>query len=256
MSRAAEISAYLFAQGETPVADLARVLGASLATIRRDLAHLESSGLVERLHGAARLAQAAKAEVGHKAREDRNLPAKRAIARLAHGLLRPGNTILLDAGTTVLQLARQIRLAPMPLTVVTNGLAVAQELADLPQVQLCILGGRLRPGHLSLVGPLAETMLAGLWLDHAFVGASAVAADGWITSVDADEARLNAAMADRATRLTLLADRSKLGVRATFAVRQLTGAETLITDQPPAEFVDFAARTGLTLLHPPEAADG
>ena len=80
--------------------DLARLLGASLATIRRDLAQLESSGLVERVHGAARLASAAKAEVGHKTREDRNLPAKRAIARLAYGLLRPGNTILLDAGTT------------------------------------------------------------------------------------------------------------------------------------------------------------
>lgn len=254
MSRTADISALLFAQGETPVTDLARLLGASLATIRRDLVQLEQQGLVERIHGAARLASTAKAEVGHKAREDRNLAAKRAIARIAYGQLRAGDTVLLDAGTTVLQLARQIRLAPMPLTVVTNGLAVAQELADVPEVQLCLLGGRLRPGQLSVVGPLAETMLQSLWLTHAFLGASALSHDLWLSSFDAEEARLNATMAARADQVWVLADHSKLGPRATFAVRHLTGAETLITDRAlPNAMADHAATLGMTVLLPPTA---
>jgi DeoR/GlpR family transcriptional regulator of sugar metabolism len=255
MSRSNEISAYLFQQGETQVADLARVLGASLATIRRDLSQLEGLGLIERVHGGARLASAARAEIGHKAREDRNLSAKRAVARIAYALLCPGQTVLLDAGTTVLQLARQIRLAPLPLTVVTNGLAVAHELADLPQIQLCILGGRLRPGHMSVVGPLAEAMLQGLWLDHAFLGASALPNDLHLTSFDADEARLNAVMADRAAHLTVLADHSKLGQRATYRVRAMTSADRLITDQsPPSAFTESAAAMGLTVLIPQEVS--
>lgn len=249
MSRIAEISAFLFHNGETSVSDLAEKIGASLATIRRDLAQMETLGSVERVHGAARLAPSVKAETGHRAREDRNLTAKRAIAQRAYGLLTPGATILLDAGTTVLQLARQIRLMPLPLTVVTNGLAVAQELSDLPQVDVNILGGRLRPGHLSVVGPLAEAMLQGLWLDQAFIGASAVPSDGWITSFDADEARLNLTMSQRANRLTLLADHSKFGPRATYAVRQLAPGDTVITDLPPPCAADLG-QSGVALLYP------
>ena len=257
MSRSAEITAHLFQNGQTPVTDLARVLGASQASIRRDLALLEDQGLIERPHGSARLASAVRSEVGHKAREDQNLPAKRAIAALAYGLLRPGMTLLLDAGTTVLQLARQIKLAPIPLTIVTNGLAVAQELAEVPQIQLCILGGRLRPGHQSLVGPLAEEMLAGLWLDQAILGASALDGDLCLTSFDADEARLNAVMAQRAARLTVLADHSKLGPRATITVRTLIGADQLITDRlPPPPIAEAAIARGISILFPQIAPHG
>lgn len=232
-SRAAEISAYLFDHGQTPVARLADALGASLATVRRNLAEMEAQGLIQRLHGAAQLASGARSEAGFRSREGVNLAAKRAIALAAYQQIRPGQTLLLDAGTTVLQLARQIRIAPLPLTVVTNGLTVAQELADVAQVRLCLLGGHLRPGHLSVVGPLAEQMLGGLWVDQAFLGASAIAADGTISSFDADEARLNACMARRAGQVTVVADHAKLDRRATYSVLTLTSAQTLITDRAP-----------------------
>ncbi len=236
-SRAAEISAYLFDHGQTPVARLADALGASLATVRRNLAEMETQGLIHRLHGAAQLASGARAEAGFRLREDMNLGAKRAIALAAYGMIRPGQTLLLDAGTTVLQLARQIRIAPLSVTVVTNGLPVAQELADVAQVRLCLLGGHLRPGHLSVVGPLAEQMLGGLWVDQAFLGASAIAADGAISSFDADEARLNACMAQRAEQVAVLADHSKLDRRATYSVLTLAAPRMLITDRPvPASF--------------------
>ena len=249
MSRMSDISTYLFERGETSVTDLARILGASLATVRRDLNVLEHQGLIERSHGAARLAARAKTEVGHKSREEQNLVAKRSIAMTAYALLRPGNTILLDAGTTVLQLARQIKLAPLPLTIVTNGLAVAQELADVPIVNLCLLGGRLRTGHLSVVGPLAETMLLNLWLDFAFLGTSALSDDLWLTSYDADEAQLNALMASRAERLVLLADQSKMSRQATYGVRHLLCEDTLITDKaPPDGLVASAVQTGIKIL--------
>lgn len=250
-SRAPEISAYLYRHGQTPVATLAAVLGASLATIRRNLTQMEAAGLVDRLHGAAQLAAAVRAEVGFKAREAHNLAAKRAIALAAYRRIRPGSTILLDAGTTVLQLARQIRLAPLPLTVVTNGLPVAQELADVAQVQLCLLGGHLRPGHLSVIGPLAEQMLRGLWVDECFLGASAIANDGTISGFDADEARLNACMADRSGQVTVLADHSKLDRRATYRVLNLASGCALITDRQPAPALAEIPGLSLTVADEP-----
>jgi DNA-binding Lrp family transcriptional regulator len=175
--RASDIRTYLFENGQTAVVRLAEVLGTSLATMRRDLTEMEQAGLVERLHGAARIAQAALHEVGFKARENTNLAAKRAVALAACPLIRPGSTILLDAGTTVLQLARHIRLTRLPVTVFTNGLAVAQELADVPEVTLCLLGGRLRAENLSMIGPLADAMLRGLWFDQCQHGGTFGAGD-------------------------------------------------------------------------------
>jgi DeoR family transcriptional regulator, aga operon transcriptional repressor len=246
--RASDIRTYLFENGQTPVVRLAEVLGTSLATMRRDLTEMEQAGLVERLHGAARIAQAALHEVGFKARENTNLAAKRAVALAACPLIRPGSTILLDAGTTVLQLARHIRLTRLPVTVFTNGLAVAQELADVPEVTLCLLGGRLRAENLSMIGPLADAMLRGLWFDQLFLGASAISADGWITSYDAEEAQANASMVARSAQVIILADHAKFGPRATYSVIRMSGGERLITDRaPPADFMRFGDQVGLQL---------
>ena len=246
--RASIIRAHLFQHGQTSVSQLAEAVGTSIATIRRDLTEMEQVGLVERLHGAARIAIGAFREVGFKTREAANLPAKRAIAFAAFATIRPSSTLLLDAGTTVLQLARQIRLAGMKLQVFTNGIAVAEELVGLPEVTLCLLGGRVRAENLSMTGPLADAMLQGLWVDQLFLGASAISDDGWITSHDVDEARLNAAMMARAAQTTVLADASKFGQRATFAVQRLTGDERLVTDSAllPA-FARYADDVGLAV---------
>ncbi|MBL1241566.1 MAG: DeoR/GlpR transcriptional regulator [OCS116 cluster bacterium] len=241
---------YLFEKGQTPVQALADMLGASLATVRRDLVEMEQAGVIERLHGSARIASGAKGEVGFGARESANLLAKRAIASAAAETIVAGSTIFLDAGTTVLQLARRIKLMGMPLTVFTNGLTVAQELAHIPGISVCLLGGRIRPENMSIVGPLAEQMMEKLWFDQLFLGASAIADDGWLSSYDADEARLNGCMVSRAQHTYILADGDKFGSRATYNVFRLSSAVKLITDRGfDGEFSAFAQEADLRIIY-------
>jgi len=223
------IRSHLYTHGFSSIQALADAVGASLATIRRDLQVLESEGAIDRSHGGARIAEGSSVEMAFQERAKRNIVAKRAIAAAAYELLTPHATVFLDAGTTVLQLARLIRVNPIPLRIVTNGLAVAQEFLNAPNVDIALLGGQLRSENASMVGPQAEAILDGLWFDQLFLGVSAVGPDGAIYSVDAAEANLNKRMLSRAAQHYLLADSSKFGTMATYRVAPLTAAY-VITD--------------------------
>ena len=141
--RLEQIQKLLFSSGHVSVGDLAANTQSSAATVRRDLERLERLGLVTRTRGGARLAQTSGAEIAFQAREHQEVAYKRAIAASAYKLLRPNSNILLDAGTTVLQLARLIRRKPLPLTVITNSIPVTQELLGIAQIKLFLLGGQL-----------------------------------------------------------------------------------------------------------------
>ena len=223
------IRSHLYAHGFSTIQALAESVGASLATIRRDLQVLEREGSIDRVHGGARIAEGSSIEVAFQERAKRNLAAKRAIAAAAYELLRPHATVFLDAGTTVLQLSRLIRISPLPLRIFTNGLAVAQEFLNIPDLEVALLGGELRSENASLVGPQAEAMLESLWFDQLFLGASAVGQDGAIYSVDSAEASLNRRMLARAEQRFLLADSSKFGSMATYRVAAVS-ATRIVTD--------------------------
>jgi DeoR family fructose operon transcriptional repressor len=223
------IRSYLYTHGFSNVQALAEAVGASLATVRRDLTVLERQGAIDRVHGGARIAEGSSVEMAFQERAKRNLGAKRAIAAAAYELLTPHASVFLDAGTTVLQLARLIRINPLPLRIFTNGLAVAQELLDVANLEVALLGGQLRSENASTVGPQAEAMLETLWFDQLFLGVSAIGPDGAIYSVDSAEANLNRCMLGRAAQRYLLADSSKFGTMATYRVAPLTEAR-LVTD--------------------------
>jgi DeoR/GlpR family transcriptional regulator of sugar metabolism len=223
------IRSHLYAHGFSTIQSLADSVGASLATIRRDLLVLESEGAIDRSHGGARIAEGSSIEVAFQERARRNLGAKRAIAGAAYKLLSPHASVFLDAGTTVLQLARLIRLNPLPLRIFTNGLAVAQEFLNVPNLEVTVLGGQLRNENASLVGPEAEAMLESLWFDQLFLGVSAIGPDGALYSVDSAEASLNKRMLLRSAQRFLLADASKFETMATYRVAPLTEVR-VITD--------------------------
>lgn len=220
----------IYQAGSQTIQDLAAATGASEPTIRRDLRLLEEEGVIERVHGGARLMQATGSEVAFDLREQRHIEAKRAIADAAYALLRAGQTVFFDAGTTMAQLARRLRVQPVRITVVTNGLAIAQELAAMPDVRVIMIGGDLRAENMSLVGPQAEAMLDGMWCDQLFLGAGAIADDGAIYSKDDREASLNALMLKRAAHRVLLADSSKFGLRTTYRVTALSELDVIVTD--------------------------
>ena len=179
------------------------------------------------------------------ARAETYIAAKRAIGLAAYDDLRPDMSVFLDAGTTVLQVARRIRMNPLPLSVFTNCLAVAQVLTDIRDVQVTLLGGRLRSRNASVLGALAESMLERLWFDQLFLGASTVGDDGCTYTMDEDEARLNEKMITRSARTTVLADASKFGPRATYQVTRLDERLDLITDDSlTADWLDKLAQAG------------
>lgn len=248
-SRQAALCRHLYLDEAVSVADLAQRIGASVATVRRDLQELEARGLVARSHGGARLLEGAATEPAFKLREQQRLDAKKAIALTAYGLIRPQATIFLDAGTTVLQLARHIRLNPMPLTIVTNGLPVAQELVEVEGVKVVMLAGQIRNENLSLIGPLAEAILERLHVDQLFLGASAVADDLRIYGRDMTEARLNEQMLSHAEERLLLADAAKFGCHDSYLVAPLTRIGRVVVDAAlPAAWRSRIEQAGIGLV--------
>jgi DeoR family fructose operon transcriptional repressor len=245
---------HLYVRGAASVQDLCDATGASLATIRRDLQRLEEEGAVERTHGGVRLAESAGVETAFRVRESQNIRAKRMIARSAYDLIRPQTTIFLDAGTTVLQVARLLRLQPIAVSIFTNGLAVANELANVPALRVTVIGGQLRNENLSFVGPQAEQVLGEVWFDQLFMGFSAAHEDGSINTLDVHEASLNRRMLTRTATPILLADSSKFGLRATYGVAPLQPPLKMVSDDGLSEaWRKRLADLGVDLL---VAADG
>lgn len=244
--RLLEIRKRLYADGASSVQDIANAIGASIATVRRDLIELEAQGMIVRTRGGAKIADSSGQEVAFSLREEQRLPEKRAIAEMAFERLRPGSTVLMDAGTTVLQLARCVRLRPMPLSVFTNCIPVAQVLMDVAGVKVTLLGGTLRAENASMVGALAERMLDELWFDQLFLGAGALAVDCSIYTLDEAEARLNARMIARSTERILLIDSGKFGRHLTYRVSPLRDTLEVITDDAlPQEWRSRFADLGI-----------
>lgn len=230
IDRATAIRQHLFAKGHSSIAEIAQAVGASEPTVRRDLLALEAEGQIVRTHGGAQIAEASGVEIAFESREQINLPFKRAIGAAAFGMLQPETSVFLDAGTTVLQLARRLRLNPVPLRVFTNCLPVAQVLMGASEVQVTLLGGALRRENASMVGMLAEAALERLWFDQLFLGAGAIGEDCGISSADEQEARINALMLTRTRAPVVLADADKFGRRLTYGVARLAEGARVVTD--------------------------
>src|SRR5918996_733267 len=211
--RKQRILAALHQKPAVRVSDLGRALRVSAASIRRDLADLERSGLLKRAHGGAVSARMAAIEPSLAEKEDQYQAEKAAIARLAATLVQPGDTIFLDAGSTTRQIARELRYHP-GLTVVTNALNIAWELAS-SDLDLLVTGGQVRRGILSQVGPLADHVIGAVHVDKLFLAANGVDINKGVTTPNLQEAQTKRAMVERASEVILVADHSKFG-RVTF----------------------------------------
>jgi DeoR family fructose operon transcriptional repressor len=216
------------------VLDLGRALRASPASIRRDLVDLERAGLLKRTHGGAVSAQLATLEPSLAEKEDRYQAQKAAIAAVAAGFVKEGDTILLDAGSTTRQIARELR-ERRGITIVTNALNIAWELAS-SHMEIVLTGGQLRPNVLSQVGPLAEQALGVLQVDKLFLAANGVDLDKGVTTPNLIEARTKQAMVASASEVILVVDHSKFGVVAFGRICPIERLHHLVTDAavPPA----------------------
>lgn len=218
----------LEARGGLRTAELHQAIGTSIATIRRDLNDLAEQKLLERTHGGAlprTLGTTHEPPFSVKSalmREE-----KERIARGAARLVSPGSTVILDSGSTVLALARQI--AGKRITVIALDLPTAQAAAD-GHTEVLQIGGRVRNGLYSLVGPWAEDTLRGLHGDLFFLGADAVD-DDEVTNSTVDEAAVKRLAIRAAREVILLADHSKFGRRALAQVCRLEELSAVVTDE-------------------------
>ncbi len=238
--RRREIAELLAREGEATFAALAERYGTSEMTIRRDLDVLEREGLARHARGGAIFVHRRAFELPVHQRAADQAAAKAAIGAAAAAMVSPGETIILDIGTTTAAMAQALE-KDLGVTVVTNSLLIANELAATPGVTTIVTGGTLRPGELALVGPRAQGSFAQYNCDTLFLGVAAVAAVG-VTEFNEDDALVKRAAIDAARRVVVLADATKLG-RVTFAnVAPLAEVDVLITDASPDHDVLRSAR--------------
>jgi len=226
--RLAAILERLSESGGVGVSDLARQLGASPATVRRDLRLLEQQRLLSRTHGGA-VAQGVLYELPLRYRGARYEDEKRRIASAAAERVEEGMVVGLTGGTTTTEVARA--LGDMTrLTIVTNSLSIAAELAVRPNLKLVLTGGVARPESYELIGPLAEATLSELNLNLAIVGVDGISAAAGLTTHHEAEAGTNRALISRADRTVVVADSSKIGNAAFARIVHAEAVEELITD--------------------------
>jgi len=240
-ARQSQIRARLSEQPGVSISELAGDFGVSEMTVRRDLAALEGQAQVQRTHGGAILTERMILEFDYRYRRELNRRAKQSIAAEARKLVKPGDRIILDTGTTTLELASLLRDGEN-LTVITPSLAVASELQHAPGVEVVLLGGVLRRGSPDLTGPVTEHCLELFSADIAFQGTEGIGPDGSLYNIDLRLARVDRLMRKLADRSCVLADYSKVGRTALARSGTLAEVDFLIMDNsaPRAALQSFA----------------
>ena len=228
--RRREILELLRNDGRVLVRDLSKKFRTSLITIRKDLESLHHQGLLERTHGGALpIRTGALQDQTLREKERLHRPEKMRIAAAALHMIRPGQVIILDSGTTTTAIARGCRQL-RNLTVITNGTNIAAELAD-SAVEVVLTGGSLRKNSFSLVGPLAEESLRKLSADMLFLAVDGFDVHYGLTTPNQLEARVNRAMSESARRTIVVCDSSKFGRRSLSLIMDGSMVHETITDR-------------------------
>jgi DeoR/GlpR family transcriptional regulator of sugar metabolism len=225
-TRQREILRRLRRQGDVSVQVLADEFGVSLSTIRRDLATLNSDGLLRRVRGGGSSVEQDSETfdtVDRRSADDKDAVADRAAA-----LIEDGQIVCLDIGTTTARLARRLR--DRRITVITSSLAVVDELRHAPGPELVVLGGVLRTTYQSLVGLLTEQALAQLSANLCFLSTSGVNASGQVLDTTGIEVGVKRAMLAAAERSVLLADKSKFPGTGLLSVCEPRDIDVLVTN--------------------------
>jgi DeoR family transcriptional regulator of aga operon len=233
--RAKRILQVLLRHGNAAVDELAAQLGASAASVRRDLTRLEQRGLVHRTHGGAKLAGQTQYEPfrfdsSFQEREGRFAEEKRRIGFAAAELIREHETVGFTAGTTTTQVARCIR-HRSNIHVITNAVNIGMELNTQVALNVTLTGGTMRwAGAFSLTGPTAMDTLSGVFLDKAFIGACGVDVLSGATIIEPDEAAVFRAMVRQAKQVIVVADSSKIAMVSPVLICPVTDIDILVTD--------------------------
>lgn len=237
-------------RGRIEVEEVAAELAASVATIRRDLDHLAQQQLLTRTRGGA-VAHAVAYDLPLRYKAARNPSEKQRIAAAAARLVGTGMVVALNGGTTTTELARALATSPdlTSLTVVTNALNIANELAVRQHIKLVVTGGVVRPQSYELVGPLAASVLGQLTMDVTFLGVDAFDPVNGASTHDEGEAGISRLLAQRAKRVVVVADGSKFMTYAFARICPPDEVSTVVTDDAAsATTVERMAALGIEVI--------
>ena len=226
--RRQEIATLIRRGGRGDVSELADRFEVTPETIRRDLTHLERRNVLRRVHGGAIPIERFRAEPPITEKAALMAAEKRRIATAALAFVPDRGTVLLDAGTTTLALAQVF--PDREVTVFTNALPVGLELAERRDLQLFVIGGRVRGRTLAHVDDWALRQLADLRIDVAFVGTNGLTAARGLSTPDPSEAAVKRAMCRAAQQVVVLADHSKVGEESTVRFAAIEDVDALVTD--------------------------
>jgi DeoR/GlpR family transcriptional regulator of sugar metabolism len=228
----------LAADGQVSVGQAAGVLGVSAATVRRDFDDLAAQQMLTRIRGGA-VARGVTYDLPLRYKTERHPTEKHRIAAVAADMIRPGQVVGLNGGTTTTEVARALAvradlqtgdpLAPS-VTVVTNALNIAAELAVRQNIKIVVTGGVARPQSYELTGPLATGVLDQVVLDVVILGVDGIDAEAGATAHHEGEASINRLMTQRAARVVVAADSSKAGRRAFARICSAAEVDVLVTD--------------------------
>jgi len=225
--RQKRIDEYLYKVEFASLEELARYVGASSSTVRRDLTLLEAAGNIRRTHGGARLVNPRSDEFIFSRRDTVQLAEKEAIGEVCAGLIRPRQSVIIDAGTTAYHVARHLE--GLTLQIVTNSLPVANLFASAPDIEVVVSGGVIYPRLGVLVGPLAVETFSKTHADVAIMSGGGITLDG-VTNSHGLLIDIQRAMIRAASRVIFCFDHTKLGRRSVAHLCDLSSIDTIVTD--------------------------
>ncbi len=232
--------------------ELANQVDASHSTVRRDLAVLEATGNVRRTHGGARITTPKTDEFTFSARDTHQLAEKEAIGRVCADLIAPGQSVIIDAGTTTFHVARHLE-SKRP-QIITNSLPVANLFASASHVEVVLSGGVVYPRLGVLVGPLAVESFSRMHVDTAIMSAGGLTEEG-VTNSHGLLIEIQRAMIHAARRVILCLDHTKFGRKSLSFLCGLEKFHTVITDSgAPLSLVEALRQRGLEVLVAPATA--
>lgn len=245
------------ADGSVKVSELKKKLDVSSETIRRDLETMETQGLIRRARGGAFLNEDVRQENSHQIytpfeqREQENVESKREIAELAVTMIKEGQSIALDSGTTSFALARALKNKFKSLTVVTNSLAIVNELSDAKGVTLIVTGGVFRPEEDAFVSDIAGMIFAKLNIDIFFLTTCGISVERGITYQRMDEILVQERMMEASSKTIVITDSSKLGSNSLVKMCDIDRISMIITDSMATKAqAEAFAEAGVPIIKP------
>ena len=216
--------------GFVSVTQLAKTLAVSEMTVRRDLARIESEGHIRRVHGGAVAERKTQIELAYRVRRERQQREKASIGRLAALLVKEGESIFVDAGTTTLAMVVYLKHLKK-LKVITNSPPVQTELLDTPTIEVIMTGGQILRHTISLVGSIAVDNIAAMRFDWAFLGTAGIDVDRGLTHSSMEEIPVKKAAAASAAKVVVLADHTKFGYNALSLFLGINEIDIIISDR-------------------------